>query len=115
MNTSGRVKAAAVRDIFNAKRTEFKRTASVLRAQLDSQITEAASQGSGFVVIEVPRYCIGREPYDWVQMGKALVEQLVEDGYYVTGTYVRFRVTWDAPVKKPKPTGITIPILGARR
>lgn len=118
MRVGGRVKANTVRDICSARKTEFKRTVIILRAQIDSQIMEAASQGNINVLIEVPRHYIGREPYDWVQMGKALVETMIEDGYYISGTYIKFKVAWETPVsKRQQPTAtrppplITIPSL----
>lgn len=120
MRTGGRIKASTIRDISSARKTEFKRTVSVLRAQIDSQILEAGSQGLGSVLIDVPRHYIGREPYDWIQMGKALVELLLEDGYYVSGTYVRFKVSWEQPVRAAATTAapkamITIPSIKPRR
>lgn len=115
---SGRVKANTVRDICSARKTEFRQTASVLRSQIDERIMEAASQGQGSVVIDVPRHYMGREPYDWVQMGKAIVAQILADGYYVSGTYIRFKLTWDHPIAKPKTIVaplISIPSLKKRR
>lgn len=102
MNVGGRLKATSVRDICSARKTEFKRTLTILRAQIDTQMMEAAGQGRPFVLIDVPRHYIGREPYDWVQMGKSIIESLLEDGFYVAGTYIRFKLSWETPIVSKK-------------
>jgi hypothetical protein len=104
MNVGCRIKASSVRDICFARQTEFKQTLAVIRSQIDAQIIESAGLGIESVLIDVPKHYIGREPYDWLQMGTALVESLVNDGYYVTGTYIRFRVAWQTPVSKTRKT-----------
>ena len=113
MNIGGRVKANTVRDICSARKTEFKRTAAILRSQIDTQIMEAAAQGSGCVLVDVPKHYIGRDQYDWVQMGKAIVDVLLEDGYSVSGTYVRFRVVWEhQPVtQQRRPASVNKPLI----
>lgn len=120
MHLGGRVKANTVRDICSVRKTEFKGTANVILAEINKQILEAAGHGRESVLVEIPRHYMGREPYDWAEMGKAVVELLLEDGYYMSGTYVRFKLTWDRHLSRskqaqaPKPL-ITIPTFRDRR
>lgn len=94
----GRMKASLVREIAQLRQSEFLKTLAMLRAQVDLQIMEAATDSLKGVNIVVPLSYVGREPYDAVDMGKALVEQLKGDGYSVNGTFLRFRVSWDKAI-----------------
>jgi hypothetical protein len=100
------MKAEVLREIAALRQNEFFKTMSMLRAQLNLVVMEAATtQNRKSVVLEVPQSYVGREPYDPVEMGKALVEQFKEDGYTVSGTYLRFTVSWSAsPQAKPVST-----------
>lgn len=92
------MKASVVREIAQLRQGEFLKTLAMLRAQVDLHIMEAATQSLKGANIAVPVTYVGREPYDVVEMGKALVEQLQADGYVVTGTFLQFRVSWDKAV-----------------
>jgi hypothetical protein len=101
------MKAELVREIATMRQAEFYKTLTMLRAQFNLRIMEAATQGQKSALIEIPASYLGREPYDWVEMGKAIVEQMREDGYIVNGTYLKFCVCWDKPVatkKSPDPS-----------
>jgi hypothetical protein len=90
----GRMKAEVLREIAALRQNEFFKTLSMLRAQFNLMVMEAATQNRKSVILEIPQSYVGREPYDPVEMGKALVEQFKEDGYTVNGTYLRFTVSW---------------------
>lgn len=90
------MKADVLREIAALRQNEFFKTLSMLRAQFNLVVIEAMRQNMSSVLIEVPQSYVGREPYDPVEMGKALVEQFKEDGYAVSGTYLRFTVSWAA-------------------
>ncbi len=116
MQFSGaRLKAGTVREVCDARRVGFRQTANIIRTDIDSQIMDAASGGLNCAMIDIPKHYMGREGYDWVQMGRAIVDQLIADGFCVTGTYIRFRVSWDRSVnasaksQPKKTTVITIP------
>lgn len=95
------MKASLVRDIVVLRRNEFYKTLSMLRAQVNLMIIEGATtEVKKYVTVEIPPLYVGREPYDPVEMGKALVDQLRVDGYFVKGTYLRFFVYWDQPSTK---------------
>lgn len=98
----GRMKASLVREIAQLRQSEFLRTLAMLRAQVDLRIMDAATQSLKSVSIAVPLSYVGREPYDAVDMGKALVEQLREDGYAVSGTFLKFSVSWAKAVSPHK-------------
>jgi hypothetical protein len=89
------MKASIVREIAQLRQGEFLKTLAMMRAQVDLQVMEAATQSLKGVNIIVPISYVGREPYDVIEMGKTLVEQLQADGYTVTGTFLKFRVSWD--------------------
>lgn len=91
---SARFTADHALDITRSRRDSFKKTMSIIRSTIDEQIKEAAMRGLQHVIVEVPRIVYGREDYDIVEMGSALVDQLHEDKYTVTGTYVKFTVRW---------------------
>jgi hypothetical protein len=117
MHLGGRVKANTVRDICSVRKSEFKGTANIILAEINKQILEAAGNGRESLLVEIPRHYMGRDAYDWVDMGRTVVELLLEDGYYMSGTYVRFKLTWDRHVtKKPQASKplITIPTFGRR-
>ena len=90
-----RMKADVVREVAALRQNEFFKTAAVLRTQANSLIMEAAAQNKKSAAIEIPEAFSGREPYDPIEMGKTLVTQLREDGYRVSGTYLKFSVFWD--------------------
>ena len=94
-NVGGRMKASLVREIAALRQNEFRKTLAMLRSQVNLLIMEAATQNRKNLLVEVPLSYVGREPFDAVDMGKALVEQLQADGYVVTGTFLRFRIAWD--------------------
>ena len=98
------MKATLVREIAALRQGEFLKTLAMMRAQVNLLIMEAATQSLKGVTVEIPLSYVGREPYDAVDMGKALVEQLRLDGYAVTGTFLKFRVSWDKAIKTPSPT-----------
>ena len=92
------MKATLVREIVSLRHNEFTKTLSMLRAQVNQLIIEGATtDNKKFVTVEIPTIYMGREPYDPVEMGKALVDQLRADGYFLKGTYVKFNVYWDPP------------------
>lgn len=97
------MKAEVLREIATLRQNEFFKTLSMLRAQFNLIVMEAATENKKSVTLEVPRSYVGREPYDPVEMGKALVEQFKEDGYNVNGTYLRFSVSWSV-AQKPAAT-----------
>ena len=96
------MKANLVREIAALRQNEFFKTMAMLRAQFNLLIMEAATQYQKSVIIEVPRSYVGREPYDSIEMGKSIVQQLQEDGYVVTGTFLRFKVSWEQPQSSQK-------------
>lgn len=110
-SVGGRMKAGLVREISALRKSEFYKTLAMLRAQVNLLIMEAATQSLKSVMIEVPLSYVGREPYDAVDMGKALVEQLQADGYTMTGTFLKFRVSWDREIAARKKTADDSPII----
>ena len=93
-SVGGRMKASLVREITKLKQNEFYKTLAMLRAQINIQIMEAATQNRKSTYTSVPFSYVGREPYDCIEMGKALVKQLQEDGYKVSGNYLKFLISW---------------------
>lgn len=97
---STRMKADVLREIAALRKNEFYKTLSMMRAQFNLAVMDAVTQNKKSVLLEVPPSYVGREPYDPVEMGKALVDQFKEDGYVVSGTYLRFTVSWAAAQKE---------------
>lgn len=95
-----RLTADAARDISYARQDAFDRTLAIIRNMVDTQIKDSARQGSIETVVEVPRTVFGREPYNTAFMGKALASQLHGDGFSVSGTCTRLKVSW-APSGQP--------------
>lgn len=93
-----RMKASLVREIAQLRQGEFLKTLAMLRAQVNLVIMEAATQSLKGVWVDVPLSYVGREPYDAIDMGKSLVEQLQADGYAVRGTFLKFRISWDKEI-----------------
>jgi hypothetical protein len=91
-----------MREISSARREEFYKTASIIRAHLDEQVVSAATQGRSRVTVVVPRRYVGRESYDHLSMGKALVDQFKADGFTVSGTFLQFELTWDAKMSSSR-------------
>ena len=113
-SVGGRMKANLVREIAALRQNEFFKTMAMLRAQFNLLILEAATQSQKSAMIEVPYSYTGREPYDPVDMGRSIVQQLQEDGYVVTGTYLKFRVFWDtqqSPTKKVSSSPMPRPLI----
>jgi hypothetical protein len=96
------MQASLIREISALRKNEFFKTLAMLRAQFNLHIMEAATHNQGSVMLEIPQSYVGRDPYDPIEMGKAVVDQLRQDGYIVTGTYLRFTVAWDVPTAKKK-------------
>lgn len=108
---TNRLCADTVRDVSYMKKVEFDKTLSVIRAEIDDMIMKGAIKGTTFIYVDIPRQYLGREPYDWTQMGKAIVKGLIEDGYHVSGTYIKFKLTWYKGLEKAlsKKTLINVP------
>lgn len=110
---SGRMKAEVLREIAALRQNEFFKTLSMLRAQFNLIVLEAIKENKKSALLEVPQSCVGHEPYDPVEMGKALVDQFREDGYAVNGTYLRFTISWAKPavatIKVSEPPLIRVP------
>lgn len=117
-----RITAEKARDVVYARKDVFDRTLNIIRNMVDTKVLEEAQRGGYSATISVPKSVFGREPYDYVVMGKALAEQLYGDGFTVTGTFTRMAVSWggkESLSKKsskksssspPKRQGIVIPI-----
>lgn len=92
-----RLTATMAREIYGAKKQEFFRTLWMIRSEYDLLIKEAATRGMNRIFFEVPKSYLGCDPYDRVEMGKELVEDLTRDGYVLEGTYIRFSCSWGEP------------------
>jgi len=95
-----RLRACDARDIYYVQKTDFVKTACVIRNDIDDIIRNAASNGEKTTMVRIPKYYIGHEPYDWLEMAKYIVDQLREDGYALHGTYVEFYVSWQKTIKE---------------
>jgi hypothetical protein len=89
-----RLSADNATEITKSRRESFKKTAGVIRYEIDERIREAAKDGKQCIRIELPHTVFGHEFYDVVDMGRDIVEQLQADGYRCSGTYSRFIVRW---------------------
>ena len=96
-------------DITLSRHESFEKTLAIIRNIVDEQIRDAAKVGRQSVFIEIPKNIFGRESFDMVEMGRSIVDQLLEDKFDVTGMYTRFTVRWgdkrerNLMVKKPEP------------
>lgn len=81
-------------DITMSRHESFEKTMAIIRNMIDEQIRDAAKTGRQSAFIELPKVVFGRESYDLVEMGRAIVDQLFEDKFDVSGTYTRFTVRW---------------------
>lgn len=101
-------------DITLSRHESFEKTMAIVRNMIDEQIRDAAKTGKQSIFIEVPKGVFGRENYDLVEMGRAIVDQLFEDKFDVSGTYTRFTVRWgdkrnrNLMVTKPSSTSTTV-------
>jgi len=89
-----RITADQARDVVYARRDVFDRTLNIIRNMVDTKILEEAQRGGYSATITIPKSVFGREPYDYVVMGRGLAEQLYGDGFTVTGTFARMVITW---------------------
>ena len=104
-----RLKAGIVREVADLRRSEFMKTAMLIRAQINLAVAEAVKQNISSVIVQIPPVYENREPYNVVEMGKEVVKQLKEDEYETRGTYVNFTISWAHPkASVPKPV-INVP------
>ena len=106
-----RFTADIARELSYAKQDIFDRTLRVIRNIADSKMRDAARVGKTSIDFEVPRSVFGRPPYETANMGRKLAEQLHADGFRVSGTHVRFSISWGRCVQEQQPeTVIQVPV-----
>lgn len=106
-----RLTAQEARDLLNIKKESFEKTLSIIRQMADSSVQDVSRRGHSEVKFDVPLLVWGRDSYDQGTMGKALAEQLFEDGFDVTGTTSRLIISWKVapvgeqtqPIASPRP------------
>jgi hypothetical protein len=80
--------------MITVKKEAFNRALDMVRHMCDDMIKECSRKGYDSLDFEVPRSIFTQDAYDPKSMGRALAEQLFEDGYDVTGTSTHLHVQW---------------------
>lgn len=91
-----RLTAQEARDLMNIKKESFEKTLSIIRQMCDVTMRDVSRRGNSNMKFDVPQTVWGRDGYNQHAMGKALAEQLFDDGFDVTGTTTKLNVAWGA-------------------
>jgi hypothetical protein len=110
-----RLHARNAREMMLAKQDSFDRTLKVVRNMVDSSIKDAARMGKKSVTVNVPSSVFGHEPYNPVDMGKALSNELFGDDYQVTGTYAKMTISWSSQEKVDRKPSVQSPVVKVPR
>jgi len=89
-----RLTAQSARDLLNMKKESFFKSLSIIRQMCDTLIKDASRRGKDMIQFDVPPSVFARESYDPRVMGRALAEQLYEDGFNVTGSTLHLKISW---------------------
>ena len=95
--------ARAAKELMLARRDGFDRALATVRNMADSAVRLAAGSGKHAVTVQVPRSIFGFEPFDQVEMGRALANQLFSDGFRVSGSYLQMTISWGEPTPYSAP------------
>jgi hypothetical protein len=91
-----RLTAQEARDLMDIKKESFEKTLSIIRQMCDVTMRDSSRRGIGNMKFDVPQTVWGRDGYNQHAMGKALAEQLFDDGFDVTGTTTKLNISWGA-------------------
>lgn len=95
MATTGiRLTAQSARELLNVKRESFYKSLGIIRQMCDAIIKDTSRRGKDNITFDIPPTVFAHESYDPKSMGRALAEQLYEDGFNVTGTTLHLNISW---------------------
>lgn len=91
-----RLRAEEARGFMSYQQESFRKAQGLVRQMCDSAIKDASKLGKGFLIFDVPSSAFGYNTYDVSEMGRALAHELHADGYDISGTTKKLRITWKA-------------------
>jgi hypothetical protein len=87
--------ASYARQILNLKKDEFDKTMHIIRILINDSIREASFRGNGQIRFTIPTFIFNRPNYNPSEMGKALANQLHEEGYKILGNSLCLHIIWN--------------------
>lgn len=92
-----RITAQQAVGLMSSNQDAFRQTLCIIRGMCDDKIAENAKNGKPSVTFDVPPSVFGRELYDHKTMGRALANDLHQDGYIIRGKSTSLIVSWVDP------------------
>lgn len=89
-----RLRADEARGFMSYQQENFRKAQGLVRQMCDSMIKDASKAGKGFLIFDIPSSAFGYNTFDQNEMGRALAHELHADGYDISGTTKKLRITW---------------------